>query len=510
MSDQRFEIRQLLGEGGTARVYRAWDRTHRREVALKIPFRDAIPPERLRREASAATRLVHPHIVRTHELVDLPDGPALVMELVPGESLRARLDREGKLSVQDTVSLLGQVLSALEYAHANGVVHRDLCPRNLLLEGGHVRITDFGIARVQEEHTLTQTREIMGSVKYFAPEQAMGGRVGPPADLYAVGVLGFEMLTGRTPFDGDNPVQVALKHVNEAPPSVPGVPRELDAVLQRAMSKDPAQRFASAAEMATALRRATDLDRTLTRPPGWIAPAPAARPTPPMAADRPELVGARERRFSVAPLVALLVLLFGGLAFMVALGGRADEPEAERTAFARRRIPTPVQTSTRRVQTTEVQAAPAPMEVLEPATRPTPAPVVQTPDPEVLVEQAQEQVLEQQAEAQPEKQAEKEARRAEKEAEKAQKQAEKAEPPVEAVVETVVEPPADTPVAEPPPEEQADLEPAPVEEFTPDPLPEETFLPSQPPQPDVTFTPTLRGDAGAPAEAALAPSPNAP
>lgn len=275
--------KELLGEGGMAQVFRGVDEATGHEVALKVPH--ATSPElqaRFLREAHAAMSLNHPNIVRA---LGIAEGPALVLELVRGESLRQRIRREGCLPVPETVRILREVLQALAYAHLRGVVHRDVSARNVLLdETGRVRLTDFGIARVAEDQTLTRTREVMGSARYLAPEQARGDSVGPETDLYAVGVLGYEMLTGQPPFPGDNPVQVALKHLNDSPPPLAreGVPAHVEATLLRALAKEPQDRFESAEEMAAALDGSPNLDRTMTFPPGWLAPPtpePAGFPT---------------------------------------------------------------------------------------------------------------------------------------------------------------------------------------------------------------------------------------
>lgn len=276
-----------------ATVYRALDLETGKSVAMKVPrpecLADPESRERFRREGEAATRLCHPNIVRALAQVETEEGPALVLELVEGETLRELLKREGPLSVDATLRLLREILQALEHAHAHGVVHRDVSPRNVLLDtSGRVQLTDFGIARTGLEQTLTRAHEVLGSVGYFSPEQAMGEPVGPQADLYSVGVLGYEMLTGEPPFSGDNAVQVALKHVHEQPSPLeerrPDVPVPVRDALMRALRKDPQERFASARDMLASLEP-VDLDRTLTRPPGWLPPAGSTEtrplPTPP-------------------------------------------------------------------------------------------------------------------------------------------------------------------------------------------------------------------------------------
>jgi serine/threonine-protein kinase len=290
----RYEIFELLGEGGMARVYRARDLHLGREVAVKVLL-DSVASdpdlcERFRREARAAATLSHPNIVGVFDFLESPEGIFLIMELVRGEDLRTRLNRSGPLPVPEALRIAGGILTALQEAHRHGLIHRDISARNVLLdESGTVRVSDFGIARAVGDRTLTRTGEMLGSVQYISPEQARGDQTGAPADLYAVGVLLYEMLTGRLPFVAENPVQLALKHINEepAPPSDlrPGVPEDLEDLVLQALSKDPEGRFPSAGDMLAALQRVGSgdrMDRTLTR----VQPVPGSAGTrPPQVAD---------------------------------------------------------------------------------------------------------------------------------------------------------------------------------------------------------------------------------
>jgi len=322
----RYEILELLGEGGMARVYRARDLHLGREVAVKVLL-DSVAGdpdlcERFRREARAAATLSHPNIVGVFDFLESPEGIFLIMELVRGEDLRTRLNRSGPLPVPEALRIAGGILTALQEAHRHGLIHRDISARNVLLdESGTVRVSDFGIARAVGDRTLTRTGEMLGSVQYIAPEQARGDQAGAPADLYAVGVLLYEMLTGRLPFVAENPVQLALKHVNEepAPPSGlrPGLPEDLEDLVLQALSKDPEDRFPSAGDMLAALQTigsGVRMDRTLTRAQPVPNPAPLPGGTrPPQAADG--------GRHPAPPRRAGLLWLMVGTALVALLAG---------------------------------------------------------------------------------------------------------------------------------------------------------------------------------------------
>lgn len=319
----RYEILELLGEGGMARVYRARDLHLGREVAVKVLLdsvaRDPDLCERFRREARAAATLSHPNIVGVFDFLESPEGIFLIMELVRGEDLRTRLDRSGPLPIPEATRIATKILAALQHAHSHGLIHRDVSARNVLLdESGTVRVSDFGIARAVGDRTLTRTGEMLGSVQYISPEQARGDQAGAQADLYAVGVLLYEMLTGRLPFLAENPVQLALKHVNEepVPPSHfrPGLPPLLEDGILQALRKDPEERFASAGDMAAFLEKAASgghVDRTLTWPQA-VPPSPA-----PPRGNREEPQGIR----STPPRRAGMLWWMVGIALLALLAG---------------------------------------------------------------------------------------------------------------------------------------------------------------------------------------------
>jgi serine/threonine-protein kinase len=257
--DGRYTLVHRLGSGGMADVWRAQDSGLGREVALKVLHenfaRDAEFVERFRREASAAAKLQHPNVVGVFDRGEVEDTYYIAMEYVDGSSLRELIDRG--LNIGEAVEVARQMLGAAEFAHERGIVHRDLKPLNVLIDrSGRIRVTDFGIARAGGSE-ITRTGSVMGTAQYLSPEQAQGREVTPASDIYSVGVMLFEMLTGRVPFDAESPVAIAMKQVSEAPPAPssinPAVPPALDSVVLRALAKDPANRYHSAAEMIAAL-----------------------------------------------------------------------------------------------------------------------------------------------------------------------------------------------------------------------------------------------------------------
>jgi serine/threonine-protein kinase len=333
----RYELEELVGSGGMSSVFRARDLQLDRRVAVKILLeRYAGDPEyleRFRREARAVARLSHPNIVTVIDRGDDDGRQYIVFEHVDGENLKELVVRSGRLPVRRALELALAIADGLAFAHEQGLVHRDVKPQNVLLSSeGEVKVTDFGIARsLHVDHGVTQTGTVLGTSEYLAPEQASGQPVSPATDEYSLGVVLWELLAGDVPFTGENFVAVALKHVNDPPPSLrtvrPDVSPRLAATVERALAKDPAQRFPSMAALARELRAClAELDgpapvederamTLVTRPQAPAAPPPGA----PVQARRP----ARRRRNPLVYALLLLLLLVAGAAFaaVLLLGG---------------------------------------------------------------------------------------------------------------------------------------------------------------------------------------------
>jgi serine/threonine-protein kinase len=267
--DGRYELRDLIGSGGMARVYRAFDRTLKREVAVKMLIGDTVDEaasvERFRREARAAANLSHPNIVGIYDWGETNGAHShssyfMVMELVPGENLKEIIDGRGHLPEGEALDIAAQVAAALQAAHDHGVVHRDVKPQNILIgSSGQVKMTDFGIARAAGLTQLTATDAICGTPYYLSPEQALRQPLDSRSDVYGLGVVLYEMLTGTELFHG-SPLEVAMRHVEEEAPTPRALRPEISAatetIVRRALAKKPDHRFQSAGEMRTALRQA--------------------------------------------------------------------------------------------------------------------------------------------------------------------------------------------------------------------------------------------------------------
>src|SRR5437763_1256051 len=250
----RYEVEELVGRGGMSSVYKARDRLLERHVALKILHdqysADQEFVERFKREARAVARLSHPNIVTVIDRGEDEGHQFIVFEYIDGENLKELIVRNGRLSVNDALELGLQVARALAFAHDQGLVHRDVKPQNVLLNGdGRAKVTDFGIARSLDVDGFTQAGTVLGTSDYIAPEQASGQSVDSQTDVYSLGVVLYELLAGDVPFRGESFVAVALKHVNEPPPNLlevrRDVPRRLAEAIDRALEKDPKRRFPS-------------------------------------------------------------------------------------------------------------------------------------------------------------------------------------------------------------------------------------------------------------------------
>ncbi len=257
--DGRYKIKRLVGEGGMAMVFEADDLFRKMTVAVKILkdefASDAVSVQRFINESKAVLMLSHQNIVKIFDISVKGENKYIVMEYIDGITLKTYMQRKGALSVNEAISYSIQILRALEHAHIGGIIHRDIKPQNImLLKDGHIKVTDFGIAKLPDAKTLTATDKAIGTVYYISPEQAAGEKgIDRRTDLYSVGVLMYEMLTGKLPFDGENPVSIALKQINEEPkaPSelVPTIPRGLEQIILFAMEKDKDVRFQTATQM---------------------------------------------------------------------------------------------------------------------------------------------------------------------------------------------------------------------------------------------------------------------
>lgn len=346
--DQRYELLERVGGGGMADVYKAQDRLLDRPVAVKILHeqfqRDEEFIEKFHREAQAAARLSHPNIVNIYDVGVSGDDHYIVMEYVPGRTLKELIQQKGHLSPEEALTITGEIAEALAHAHAHGLVHCDIKPHNILMMNGQTaKVADFGIARAVTESTMTYSGNVIGSVHYFSPEQAKGTMITPKSDVYSLGVVLYEMLTGELPFTGENPVSIAMKHLQDEPTPVrridPDIPPVVEALVSRMMAKDPAMRPSSEevvheVEQAKAMMNGSApaaapdpyatqvLPRVGAAAPGGIpsrrAPQPAYQPQyePQGYEPEPEKTSFFRSKKFIFGLVLVLILGFGVGAFL--------------------------------------------------------------------------------------------------------------------------------------------------------------------------------------------------
>jgi serine/threonine protein kinase len=328
---ERYELEEVVGTGGMSTVYRAHDQLLERDVALKVLHPhyadDEEYVERFRREARAVARLSHPHIVTVIDRGEDHGQQYIVFEYIAGENLKELIERTGPLPTRRAVELALEIADALAFAHEHGLVHRDVKPQNVLLTpDGDAKVTDFGIARSLEvEHGMTQTGTVLGTSNYLSPEQASGKATTPSTDVYSLGVVVYELLTGEVPFPGENFVAIAMKHINDPPPDLleqrPDLPLRLAAAVDRALEKDPARRFATMDEFAWELRQclaeldAPDAERT------FIGPSPLP------AKSSPRRARTSRRRWPFYVIAALLAIA-GIAAGILGLGGSKGTPHS--------------------------------------------------------------------------------------------------------------------------------------------------------------------------------------
>lgn len=292
----RYEIREHIATGGMASVYKTWDHRVERIVAIKIlrslDKNDTRAVERFQREARAAAALAHPNAVTIYDFVEEAGHYFLVMEYIHGPTLKQLIGQRRQLQTREAIEITMQVCSVLQVAHARGFIHRDIKPQNIMLAatgasvGGSVdrnilvKLTDFGIVRVAEEAGLTNSGIVLGTADYLSPEQARGETLTASSDLYSLGVVMFEMLTGRPPFVGPTAVSIAMQHASARPPSLrqfnPAIPPIVEQLVLQSLEKEPEDRFSSAAELQQALGQCA---RELAQTNQFPQSAPPGQPT---------------------------------------------------------------------------------------------------------------------------------------------------------------------------------------------------------------------------------------
>ena len=338
----RYKIIELIGSGGMAKVYRAHDLILDRDVAVKVlryDFQnDKAALRRFQREALAATELVHPNVVGVYDVGEDHGMQYIVMEYVKGTDLKTYIKNNFPISFDKVVDIMQQILSAVSLAHRHHIIHRDLKPQNILIDGaGNCKITDFGIAIALSETSVTQTNTLLGSVHYLSPEQARGSMATPQSDIYALGIILYELLTGDVPFDGESAVSIALKHFQNEIPSIrkenPHVPQALENVVLKATAKDPKNRYRTADEMSDDL--STVLSATRVNEPIFLTQETTTvsmdedkeekeeveEETPQALEPKPKK---KKRIWKILLVLLLLLLAFGGCTAFFYSGGQTE------------------------------------------------------------------------------------------------------------------------------------------------------------------------------------------
>ena len=374
-----YRIEGVLGRGGMAAVYRAYEESLDRVVALKVLpaelLHDASFAERFRREARVAAKLEHPHVVPIHAYGIENGRPWMALRLIHGGSLSDLL-KKGRLEGQRAVAILRDIGDALDYAHQQGVIHRDVKPHNVLLdERGRAYLADFGIARMLESSShITATGMIQGTPAYMAPEQVEGKTLGPACDVYAMGIMAYECFTGRVPFTGTTPVSILMKHVTQPPPlpSADEVAPPLSGALYKCLAKAPGERWATADAFVDALERGLRGETTVVLPqpdtPATATPAPP--PTAP-SSNRAVLWGA-----GIALAAAIVLVAGGAVAWWAMRGSPAPQAISAEAPGAPASSPTATPTPA-----PEAPTRPAPGRVASVAPTPVPAAPRPTPTP---------------------------------------------------------------------------------------------------------------------------------
>lgn len=348
----RYEVLELIGRGNFSRIYRAHDQTLDRTVAVKFLREEYSLDEnlvtRFYREARSVASLSSPYIVMVYDYGEQDTTYYIIMEYVEGRNLKELLRRE-PMPPRRSIIIASQVLMALATAHAEGIIHRDVKPQNILIRArdGLAKLADFGVAHVPDNFNLTTSGATVGTFEYMSPEQASGGKIGPASDLYSVGVVLYEMLTGQVPFRGENQMQVALQHLHDQPPNFASlgvnVSPALERVVRRALAKDPAQRFQSAEEMLAALNQVSAAMTTNNAPNPQpyvaVSDANSAKASPVIreaVAYQPQQSGNSKILWLLLGLVAIVLLLAVVAGWLLLSPGKSSgiTPAVQPTAVA--------------------------------------------------------------------------------------------------------------------------------------------------------------------------------